>query len=336
MPKVFCFDANPIESMDVINSLRRSLLTASPSGVRALRRRAGDPNKEKGAPRWISPYIDFEPIEFISPSAALVLAAEYDRARRLHEDTIGAIGRLFVVNVGKWDRDVFRTLYEIDFFELLGIKQGLNERAFQTILPLHSGKKTDAITIRKLLDALESMVEAAGLKAKDECFEINGALGEAVENAVLRAYPANGSFAHPHVNRWWMTAAIDPASRTMYVAIYDQGVSIPGSLKDWKRFAGFRKRFFSLFSKEPNLENQENDGEIIRLAIEESASSTNLEKHGKGLNHMKSFIDDCKDGTIRIISRRGDYSYAKGSRPLVRNLAQGIGGTLIEWRVQLQ
>src|SRR5690606_2528751 len=134
-------------------------------------------------------------------------------------------------------------------------------------------------------DQLEAMFEDVGLNADDACFELNGALGEAMENCVRCAYPDGASLTFRHIGRWWMTGALDRRERRMKVAIFDQGVSIPGSLKDWRYYESFSKRFLRMLGVAPDLSQPMFDGEVIRLAIEESATSTYMEKHGKGLGH---------------------------------------------------
>jgi hypothetical protein len=121
----------------------------------------------------------------------------------------------------------------------------------------------------------------------------------------------------------------------MAVAIFDQGISIPGSLKDWKFFEGFTRRFRNLFGLAPDLSDPKYDGEVIRLAIEESASSTGLSQHGKGLAHIRAFVDSCKTGRLLILSRCGKYEYHKGNQPLVEYLPTTVGGTLVEWQVTI-
>lgn len=132
-----------------------------------------------------------------------------------------------------------------------------------------------------------------------------------------------------------MTGALSRLERRMKVAIFDQGISIPGSLHEWKFYGGFAERFKSVIGLPVDLTDPKYDGRVIELAIEEAATSTNLDKHGKGLGHIKAFIDQCSSGQLTIISRYGFYMYEKGKKPLVKSLDVNMGGTLVEWDVMI-
>lgn len=336
MPNDFCVIDNTTETINFVNSLRQRLVKPPISGTRAVRARLNSKGRKTGAPRWIGPYIDFSTMSHISPSSALILAAEYDRARTLRAEQIGELGRLFVVDPQKWDGQVFETLSEVGFFDILDIAHTANvSDAERRLLRFRSGRENDATEIAAMLDELEGMFRDVGLNADDACFELNGALGEAMENAVRCAYPSGGKFYIPHVGKWWMTGALSRSQRRMSVAIFDQGVSIPGSLRDWKFFGGFSERFQKAMGMPPDLSEPKYDGRVIELAIEESATSTNLEKHGKGLGHIKAFVDSCSRGRLVIISRFGFYMYEKGKKPIVKLLDANIGGTLVEWDVMI-
>ncbi|TPJ98596.1 MULTISPECIES: hypothetical protein [unclassified Mesorhizobium] len=336
MPSNFCVVENTTETINFINSLRQRLVKPPVSGTRAVRSRLDPSRRSPGAPRWIGPYIDFATMQHISPASALILAAEYDRARSLRASRIGELGKLFVVNPQDWDESVLETLFEVGFFDILDIAHTISAPdGERRILRFRSGKENDATAIGGMLDEIERMFKDVGLNANDACFELNGALGEAMENTVRCAYPSGGSFHIPHVGRWWMTGALSKSLRRMNVAIFDQGVSIPGSLKGWKFYGGFAERFLNAVGIPPDLSEPRYDGRVIELAIEESATSTNLEKHGKGLGHIKAFVDSCQSGRLTIVSRYGFYMYEKGRKPVVKSLNANLGGTLVEWDVMI-
>lgn len=337
MPQQFCLSTNPEETIAFLNDLRGRILRPPRSGVRAVETRLRQDRKKSGAPKWIGPYVDFSNIHYISASAALVLAAEYHRSKILISELAQKLVRLFVVDVERWTPDVLISLFDVGFFDLLDITEESAEfappDADQRILKFRSGKKSEAAQIDKMLDDLEGMFSVVGLNANDACFELNGALGEAMENAVSRAYPGNVAYQHPHVGRWWMTGSCTKSTRRLNAAIFDQGVSIPGSLRNWQYFSSFSSRFLRVVGLEPNLEDHSHDGRVIEMAIAVSASSTNEEKHGKGLGHIKAFVDSCSEGRLTIISRRGYYSYTKGEEPVVKSVSHSLGGTLVEWDV---
>ncbi|MBC2887293.1 hypothetical protein Q5698_15535 [Brucella intermedia] len=335
MPKVFCLVQNTEQTLSFLEKTRQRLLAPPLSGTRSLAAHVTGKRKNKSAPRWIGPYVDFTTIEFISPAAALVLAAEYHRAVLLKEQSTKNISRLFLVDVHKWKANVIESLIEVGFFELLKITEGVQapEEGDRKILKLRSGSRNQADEVDGLLNSIEEMFSGVGLNANDACFELNGALGEAMENAVRCAYPTEISFGRPHVSKWWMTGSLSKAQRQMTVAIYDQGVSIPGSLSSWQLYGGFLNRFLRKFGMARDSADPRFDGDVIALAIDESVTSTGLQKHGKGLGHIKAFIDSCSAGSLLIISRQGMYIYEKGKPPLTYNLPIRLSGTLIQWNV---
>lgn len=336
MPSKFCIVENPEETIGFLNRLRERLLRPPVSGIRAITARLNAEGKSRGAPRWIGPYIDFSTMTHIAATSALVLAAEYDRARSLRAKDINELGRLFVVNPQEWNDDVFGKLVDVGFFDILGVAQTQSHSDVdRRILRFRSGLDNDSTEIAAMLDELEKMFSDVGLNANDACFELNGALGEAMENTVRCAYPSGSQFRLPHVGRWWMTGALSRSERRMSVAIFDQGVSIPGSLHEWRFYGGFAERFRNVIGLPVDLTDPKYDGRVIELAIEESATSTNLEKHGKGLGHIKAFVDQCSSGRLTIVSRYGFYMYEKGKKPLVKSLNVNMGGTLVEWDVTI-
>lgn len=66
-------------------------------------------------------YIDFRCIEKITTSAALILAAEFDRRHRVTNLP------LFPVLVAEWDESVRNTLNDVGFLELLGFFEECSE-----------------------------------------------------------------------------------------------------------------------------------------------------------------------------------------------------------------
>lgn len=334
MPAVFCLDKNLEEVAPFLDALRRRLTRPPISGNRALARRFLERGKRAGAPKWIAPYIDFVSIEEITPTAALILAAEYDRARRLwpkgeHPQP------LYVVEPEKWNINVLNTLLDLGFLQILGLASGAgpNSAHQQTILQFRSGKKNDPEKREELLDAMEKLLDVLNIDPGAACFELSGALGEAMENVVSRAYPQGAIYPVRHVERWWMTGAVDRERHTMSVAIFDQGISIPVSLEKWQLFAGFKERLRSLFGLEHDPSDPSYDGRVIEAAISEAVSVTNQPQNGKGLGQIQRFVDSCDEGRLRIISRNGVYEYRKGGAKRLHSLTASIGGTLIEWEV---
>ena len=115
--------------------------------------------------------------------------------------------------------------------------------------------------------------------------------------------------------------------------LYDQGVSIPGRLRDWEKFPLVKKLFRRAFGRELSLLGMVDDAGAIRTAMTIAKTSSGLTHHGKGLSVFREVVDRGKSGHLRIMSRRGDYLYKRGERPVLSTLPIDIGGTLIEWEV---
>ncbi|MFT9091026.1 MAG: hypothetical protein ABF479_08500, partial [Gluconacetobacter sp.] len=112
----------PPKNIDFEENIEETL-----SFLKVIRDRLG---KKKTTPRhrltWIKrrknkkpiikSYYDFSAIERLDIAPALVIAAAYDRAKRLTGSVPPA------VNYTQWTKSAFQTLYEIGFFDLIGQK----------------------------------------------------------------------------------------------------------------------------------------------------------------------------------------------------------------------
>jgi hypothetical protein len=199
---------------------------------------------------------------------------------------------------------------------------------------MRSGKTADAGEIAGLIDALKGLYPGAvDPSVEGGMTHLYGAMIEAVGNVCGHAYPPRSSSST--VDRWWMTGAVDTARRRTTAVIFDQGVSIPGSLPNWGRYAGVTRRLLAALKFVPNSNDHRHDGDAISVAVDESVSSTGEAYRGQGLSQMKHFVDLCRDGYLRIMSRNGEVIFRPGTNPIVTTHSASIGGTLIEWNVSL-
>ncbi len=335
-PSTFCISVNTEETLHFLKALRTALNAPPRRGYRSIASRFDPKRKRPNSPRWIGQYTDFRNIEWISPTAALIMASEYDRRRVMGQALFGVPPRLFLVDPHKWRPEVRATLTDVGFFEILGIDDSSGHPdAEHSILRFRSGDRSRPGEAAALLDDLQALFNSVNLNAGDQCFELNGPLLEAMENTVRCAYPENGEYEFQPIKRWWMTGVAIPSARRLQAAIFDQGVSIPWSLasSDWKFQEGIRQKIAQFLGFVPKLSDPSHDGLVISMAIEQSATSTNLAKHGKGLGVIRGFIDTCQNGRLTIMSRQGLYIYEKGRKPIIRNLPVNVGGTLVEWDV---
>jgi hypothetical protein len=161
------------------------------------------------------------------------------------------------------------------------------------------------------------------------------ALVEATENSRQHAYPEEGVYEHEHVGRWWMTGAVDAKNKQIAIVVYDQGVSIPGSIHRWAGYGRVKRGLMWVFGQEPSPNDNAFDGARLHLAMSKQESSTGQSERGHGLQVVRRVIDECARGRLRIVSRAGEYVYETGKKPVARQLAVPLPGTLLEWNLWL-
>lgn len=264
----------------------------------------------------------FNNIKNVSPSAALVLASEVDRwnqrsGRRLRADT------------DSWDKEIEKLLYQMGYFELLGIPHPtkLSESRDLTFLHFKRGYLGDK-DAGKLAKELRVEIEAivgSGIK-KHFLFE---GLSEAITNVCQHAYPQHAGVG---IKQWWLSASYNKRLRELCVMIYDQGVGIPGTLPRWK--------FYELVK---DVFNSWTDSQKIEAAMEIGRTSSGLTERGKGLQNLIKFARSHREGRLSIYSLNGMYrmiskqdgASSTTTTTLRRDHENSIGGTLIEWSVKL-
>jgi len=322
MPEILCFEKNPDETLATINEIRTNLNKSRTASV----------HRDKIKRRTPIPYKAFERIKEISPAASLVIAAEYSRFLRIYETEARFI------NIEKWNPNVLSALIEIGFFELFGftheVEKNIDENS-TIILPMRTGRTADPSAVLSLIDDLRRLDPSADDASQSGFVHLYGAMIEAIVNVVGHAYPDKGSYLLPPIGHWWMTGAVNKSERWTSAMVFDQGVTIPMSLPQWQRYAGVTRRLFSVLGIVPAPDDPRSDGHAIAAAVEESVSSTGEAHRGQGLAQMRNFVDQCKDGYLRIMSRCGEVLYRPGASPLIRAHTTSIGGTLVEWNVRL-
>ena len=243
-----------------------------------------------------------------------------------------------MISVEKWKPNVLFVLRSLGFFEKFGFLGNFNEADVTDrfrILPMRSGNSADSLAIDALLRDLRTLYPLSGEDSREGLVHLYGAMVEAMVNVVRHAYPVNGTFSYPPINRWWMTGAVDQDARWTTAMVFDQGITIPVSLPNWQHYAGVQSRLASWLGLAPAPGDPKSDGLAISAAVEESVSSTGEPHRGRGLAQMRDFVDQCQGGFLRIISRYGEVVMRPGEKPVVRSYEASIGGTLIEWNVLL-
>ena len=328
MPSVFCLNENYEDSAKCLYSLRNKLT----AGIQhSLRKRI------RPRPSSIKGYYDFSTIKKLSPSAALVFASEFDRARVFNPINIPLIERK------KWQEHVVQLLSDIGFFDLLEINLDINrnqESNFVRMTHFQTGELVGNREAGKLIRMLAEMITAADIGALGDRniaiqrIRLFDALVEATENSRHHAYPEHVRTFY-QVQRWWMTGAVYSKEKRITIVVYDQGISIPGSLPGWSGFAWIEKILQRFLGRTLSAHDDTYDAYRLRLAMKKPRSSTGMSNRGKGLPLLKEVVDQCAYGRLRIISRRGALHYETGGRLNAETLETALPGTLIEWDLWL-
>jgi hypothetical protein len=265
-------------------------------------------------------HLRFDKLNYISPSAALVLASEVDRwNQKVH-------GRL-KARLRSWNESVKRLLCQMGYFELLNLPRPKTPLADGNTTFLRfkrgcAGEDGGALA-RQLRMEIEQIVGAPIQKH----FLFEG-LSEAITNVGQHAYQ---NVSEMNWKQWWLSASYQREDRKLCVTFYDQGDGIPQTLP--------HAHFFELFK---DLFHSWSDSQKIEAAMEVGRSSTRRIGRGLGLQNLEEFAKAHKNGQLSIYSLCGMYrlNFAVDENAPInltsrRDFELSIGGTLIEWSVTL-
>jgi hypothetical protein len=229
MPENFCLESNYEQCIERLRKLRLSLNQTA----KQLQGHSGAGQNKRAR---VASFLDFSTIKQCTPATALVLAAEYDRARSLLPS-----GRITLINLDNWRVDLVEMLDEIGFFDLLEIPrpQTSGKRGDVSVVRFQTGSTFGNNEAGSLMKTLATMIVTADhVDALNDPItmaarlRLYSALVEACENSRRHAYPKTASI-NPAVCRWWMTGAVNQAEKRLTLVVYDQGVTIPASLPGW-------------------------------------------------------------------------------------------------------
>ena len=303
MPEQLSLETNYEDTCNLLNQMRVALRSSWRSTSYRINRKIRRANSS--TPSEVGNYWDFTSLKSISPEVALILASEYDIISRKN----GWLPRAIAFD--SWDNGIKRMLDGIGFLDLVGINRGRREFVVGDrwkILRFRSGREADGKLVYGLLEDL-------GLGQIIDDPELYGAIVEAITNTRHHAYPGDVQFAEPHIPDWWMTGFVDVMERRVRISVFDQGVTIPRTLRAWQRYPAFVRGWRRLFRSMPNEEDTSRDGMTIALAMAVGRSSTNEGYRGRGLPRIEAAIDSCRQGRLTIYSRCGTYVRETGSRP---------------------
>lgn len=178
-----------------------------------------------------------------------------------------------------------------------------------------SGTDATASIYKELTKAVRDGIEHPQRELFADC------LNEAVSNTVNHAYKFEIEGLPPKEQRkWWILSYLKDES--VFVAIYDLGVTIPGSLRKKPEWADFLK-----------LRNYKDD-RLIETAVVSNRTSTKLPERGKGFPEMLEFSRNLSAGALSIVSGLGAYSYnARESQQYRYKFGVPLPGTLVLWEI---
>ncbi len=259
----------------------------------------------------------------IKPAAMLCLVSEIYRCRHIDSSPR-------VTGTYPNDSKLKHVMQDTGFFDLLDVRNPFPTLAvnypleYIKVVSGVSAVGEDAHRLKGALlgDAIK-MDEVASAK-------LYRGLTEAMTNVVQHAYPKEIDATIPRLrNRWWLVGHVDKKDRELMVMFFDQGVGIPETLP----LKHPREYIQSLLSALKLTES--NDGHMILAATRIGRTQTGDINRGRGLHDFRGFIDQCGGGSLRILSRRGSYTYLADGTESTRALNGNLGGTLIEWTVPL-
>jgi hypothetical protein len=305
IPTTLCLDSASDRTLSFFHDLR--LRTLRPlQGVVAF-----PTSRRRSRVGWVRSSTDFACLRNITPGAALILAAEYDRMRRMSGVQPGAI------NLDEWDEQVYATLYQLGFFKLLGFDDNalrqVNKDHLQSsnihIAPMQCGDNAD---YKEAAQSLERLFDEVG---GDQTLRVQllGAVIDAIENVKSHAYEKLGQKHRRLIPPlWWVSGSADPTTKKLTLAIYDQGQTIPVTLPKTWPLQELRATFSSLFGLSFDPDIAERDGEAVKTALQMSQTATKKYNRGKGLSKIHDVVRKCPGGRLRVSSRNGHYLFQNG------------------------
>lgn len=271
--------------------------------------------------------LDFSKCTEISGAAAIVLAAEAQRCRRLRT----YLGKPKLTGTYPKDNELGLFLRDLGFFSLLGVRDKWpHEPSRNTnksfLIALKSGVRTKGPWVEALCD--EVLQDVAEL-SKAGLSHVYRGVTEAMNNVTDHAYSLPSELESPVLNgQWWVAGYRDRETQTIVFIMYDQGVGIPATIDK------FHKSRVDQILRDLGLGKADKD--LIHAAMQLQRSSTGTHGRGYGLMDMRRLIDASTQGVLEILSRRGAYQYSNRygvGREDCWDLPAPLGGTLIHWEI---
>lgn len=265
--------------------------------------------------------IDLREVERLTLDGALPLVAEYHRSIVLSPNFRPTIFD------GEWPEQVRALLEELGFYQLVRAKQ----RVASGSNPLAGGLRFVRFRSDELVDPdlAEELINDLAAAAGDapESIEAYEGLIEAIKNVRQHAYLEEA--APPSVvtivRRWWAAGAYDPSRQVLQFIVYDQGYGIPATLP--------KREFWEAVRAICPVEFD--DADVIVGALEHGRTRTKQHGRGNGLWTICSVVDHLPGSSVRIVSGRGEVTYAGPSDVRRKRHPNPFCGTLVQWTLRL-
>lgn len=282
-------------------------------------------------------YHDFAKLDGISTAAAVVLAADYERLK----ERIGQVPP--TINLHKWNPSVFKTLFQLGFFDILGHTEGIERELVEDgptlTMPIVSARNADGLAsidaaFRELGAFIVGRDVDPGRDVSDQLIDILTAMSEGITNVTQHAYPEDHTYDYPQIGKYWVAATAHRDNGTLTVVLYDQGATIPVTYPRITRTEAVMKYLRRALSSQ-RVFDYENDGTYIRAALRYGGSRTDKPYRGKGFPQMISLLKSMKLGRMSVRSRGGWCVRTPSGRFASGYVGNSLGGTLVEWTVEL-
>lgn len=164
---------------------------------------------------------------------------------------------------------------------------------------------------------MQRVAELAGVEAQAGLYEC---ISEAITNVKHHAYRDTEG------DGWWAFCTV--SDKKIFVAVLDQGATIPATLLE--------KQTFEDKIKLRKMRGRRADPELIASAVG-GRTRTNLPHRGKGLREMYAFTRGSANSELGIYSRNGFFQYIplRPQRETSGMINEAVKGTLLIWLIGL-
>lgn len=290
--------------------------------ITAIRLLTDNPGKNKN--RYRLSHVNFDNLQKISSSAALVLTAELSKWDDLIRNNL-------TPRTENWSKPILKQFIDLGFFDLFAKSPTYPQNAENENIKLVRYIKGSCGDSKKTTALKEELQRTIGDKISKWTF-LHGGLTEAITNVSHHAYPETDNFK-PNEKNWYLTGSFNKSDNKLKISFYDQGIGIPKSLPKseiWEKILGITSVI--------GVGQGRLDETLLKAAMELDRTSTGESDRGKGLQDLLEFIRKRGEGYLTVISRRGLYRMLikDGKETIKRHsFKEPLRGTLIIWNVSL-